>query len=81
LRQTQKRNERHQAKESDMSTKSDASQGMVRDPVNPKGHAVAKPDGKAIIRGIGRAVNAQDAIETKPRPPQPLKDRQDWHKG
>lgn len=64
-----------------MSEKSDRSQGMVKDPARPRGHRVAAPDGKAIIRGIGRAVTAADRAATKPRPPQRVTGKQDWHHG
>ena len=63
-----------------MSRKSDRSQGMVKD-TQPRAHKVPQPDGAAIIRGIGRAVNAKDKAETKPRPAQHISDPQDWRRG
>ena len=64
-----------------MSQKSDPSQGMVPDPAHPRGRKAPTPDGKAIIRGIGRAVNAADRAATKPRPPQKVSGKQDWRCG
>lgn len=54
---------------------------MVPDPASPRGRKVPAPDGKVIIRGIGRAVNAKDAADTKPRAPQRVTGKQDWRKG
>jgi hypothetical protein len=56
------------------------SQGMVADK-RPRATRVVDPDGKAILRGIGRAVNAKQAALDKPRPPQKVGGRQDWKKG
>jgi hypothetical protein len=42
---------------------------------------VADPDGKAVIAGAGRDVARKDAADNKPRPAQPIKNRQDWHRG
>jgi hypothetical protein len=41
---------------------------------------VPTPDGKAIIRSAGNALNAKYRVDHKPRPPQPLPDRQNWRK-
>jgi hypothetical protein len=58
-----------------------AAQGFIADPVHPKGHKVAAPDGEAILRGIQQAVISTDAAITKPRPPQRLLDPQDYRRG
>ena len=62
-------------------SKDDPSQGTVPDPKNPKGHPVPNPDGKRIIRKIGRDVDAADRAVTKPRPAQKVGGKQDWRRG
>jgi hypothetical protein len=64
-----------------MSSRTDRSQGMVEDPKRPQARKVHEPDGVKILAGIGRAVKATDAAETKPRPAQRLRDLQDWKRG
>jgi hypothetical protein len=63
-----------------MSNKSDPSQGAVKSS-QPRGHKVPQPDGKAIIRGMQRGLDAADQKLTTPKAPQKVSGKQDWRKG
>jgi hypothetical protein len=63
-----------------MIRKPDPSQGTV--PYRqPKARPVARPAGQKILRGIQHAVSAEDAANTRPRPPQKITGKQDWRRG
>lgn len=64
-----------------MSTKSDPSQGMVKDPARPSGHKVPEPANERQFRQIQRAVNASDRASVVKKSRSRESDRQDWRKG
>ena len=59
-----------------------ASQGMI-DANKQFGRAakIATPDGRAIIRSAGNAVDAKDRADHKQRPPQKITGPQNWRRG
>jgi hypothetical protein len=61
---------------------SDRAQGLVAIPKRPASRPTPAPVSAEQVRAqVQRAINAADATNTKPRPPQKVSGKQDWHRG